>query len=109
LQAWTLTTSQGELALQEADWRLCSGGVRGIIWEFINVSVDVSVVDVLSSQLDKKLACVSFVILVLELSSSSVVIGSAEVEQFDLKTVSKVTFQRPPQLALLGATCALSV
>jgi hypothetical protein len=97
LQVWTLTTSQGELALckqQTGGFQVCSdrncatsiGVGEEFRWEFVSVSVDGNVVKECSSQWEaRSLTCVSVVSSSLVLGSSSALTVSAEVEQFDLQ------------------------
>jgi hypothetical protein len=97
MQAWTLSTSQGELTLCKqttGDFQACSGSVcatsagAGVqfIWEFVSVSASGQLVQVCSSQWEtRSLSCVSVVISALVLGSSSLITVSGEVEQYDLQ------------------------
>jgi hypothetical protein len=97
MKSWTLTTSQGELALCKqltGGFQVCSSEACATLigvgeefrWEFVSVSVNRSVAKVCSSPWEtRSLTCVSIVSSSLVLGSSSVLTVSAEVEQFDLQ------------------------
>jgi hypothetical protein len=97
MQAWTLTTPQGELTLCKqttGDFQACSGAVCGtsvgvgeqFSWEFVSVSASGQLLRVCSSQWSiRSLACASVVGSILVLGSSSIITLSAEVEQYDFQ------------------------